>query len=151
MADQNLINKEPNPELGNTGERETVTCVAVAASEAVMLLNCVLSFSSGFGGNAFNWAASEPWSVRPWCIAWFYFLLLQGRAFGFWSSLMRLVISVILWLLDAAGVVPKRLPLSPDNFAWLGQLLSLNPFSVILESRDQRTFGPIVRTGNKWN
>ena len=65
MADQNLINKEPNPELGNTGERETVTCVAVAASEAVMLLNCVLSFSSGFGGNAFNWAASEPWSVRP--------------------------------------------------------------------------------------
>ena len=25
----------------------------------MLLLNCVLSFSSGFGGNAFNWAASD--------------------------------------------------------------------------------------------
>jgi len=30
---------------------------------AVMLLNCVLSFSSGFGGNAFNWAASEAGEI----------------------------------------------------------------------------------------
>eukprot|EP00913_Durusdinium_trenchii_P010070 g9449.t1 len=32
---------------------------AAACLSGVMLLSCVLSFSSGFGGNAFNWAASE--------------------------------------------------------------------------------------------
>ncbi|CAL1173256.1 unnamed protein product [Cladocopium goreaui] len=39
-------------------------CFAAAVLlSAVLLLNCVLSFSSGFGGNAFNWAASEAGQI----------------------------------------------------------------------------------------